>query len=324
MTQYTLPEKLSVSPSPHVRTLDTVRSVMLDVIIALLPAAVWGIYRFGARALLILLISVGCAVAAEAVFQIIVKKPMTAGDLTAAVSGLILGLSMPSGVSLWVPALGSVFAVIVVKQLFGGTGHNIVNPAICARVFLMLCFPTEMTKYVDVKTDLITSATPLVSLKAGIVPQTSLFNAVLGNMTGAIGEVSAIALGAGFVYLLVRGVVKWEIPVAFVGVVFIYTLAFPITGDNPTSMAYEMVSGSLLFCALIAANDWTTTPVTSGGRLLFGIGCGVITVVIRYYGSYPDGSSFAIIIMNLMTPLFESFTAPRRFGAKNGKGGAIL
>ena len=324
MTQYTLPEKLSVSPSPHVRTLDTVRSVMLDVIIALIPAAVWGVYRFGARALLILLISIGCAVAAEAVFQIIVKKPMTAGDLTAVVTGLILGLSMPSGVSLWVPALGSVFAIVVVKQLFGGTGHNIVNPAICARVFLMLCFPTEMTKYVDVKTDLITSATPLVSLKAGIVPQTSLFNAVLGNMTGAIGEVSAIALGAGFVYLLVRGVVKWEIPVAFIGVVFIYSLAFPITGDNPTSMAYEMVSGSLLFCALIAANDWTTTPVTSGGRLLFGIGCGIITVIIRYYGSYPDGSSFAIIIMNLMTPLFESITAPRRFGAKNGKGGAAL
>ena len=324
MTQYTLPEKLSVSPSPHVRTLDTVRSVMLDVIIALIPAAVWGVYRFGARALLILLISIGCAVAAEAVFQIIVKKPMTAGDLTAVVTGLILGLSMPSGVSLWVPALGSVFAIVVVKQLFGGTGHNIVNPAICARVFLMLCFPTEMTKYVDVKTDLITSATPLVSLKAGIVPQTSLFNAVLGNMTGAIGEVSAIALGAGFVYLLVRGVVKWEIPVAFIGVVFIYSLAFPITGDNPTSLAFEMVSGSLLFCALIAANDWTTTPVTSGGRLLFGIGCGIITVIIRYYGSYPDGSSFAIIIMNLMTPLFESITAPRRFGAKNGKGGAAL
>lgn len=324
MMKYEFPEKLSVSPTPHQRTLDTQRSVMLDVIIALMPATVWGIYRFGISALCILLISVGCAVVSEALFRFLMKKPASAGDLTAVVTGLILGLSMPAGVSLWVPALGAVFAVIVVKQLFGGTGCNIVNPALCARVFLMLCFPSEMTKFTDVKTDLITSATPLVSLKAGLVPQTSLFNAVTGNVSGAIGEVSVIALAAGFVYLFCRKVVKWEIPVTFVGVVFLYSLAFPITGDNPTSLAFEMVSGSLLFVALIAANDWVTTPVTSGGRILFGLGCGIITVVIRYYGSYPDGTAFAVLIMNLLVPFLESFTAPKPFGKKNTKGGALL
>lgn len=324
MTQFGFPEKLSVSPSPHVRTLDTVRSVMLDVIIGLLPAAAWGIYIFGIRALWILLISVGTAVLSEVVFQLIMKRRVTAGDLTAAVTGLILGLSMPSGVSLWVPALGSVFAVIVVKQLFGGTGNNIVNPAICSRVFLMLCFPAELTKCVSLKTDMLTSATPLVSLKAGVVPQSSLFDSIMGNVEGAIGEVSVIALGAGFVYLLCRRVVKWEIPVTFVGVVALYSLMFPVTGDNPASLMYEITSGGLLFCAFFAANDWTTTPVTSKGRLLFGVGCGIVTVIIRYYGSYPDGCAFAILIMNLLVPFFESWTSPKPFGKRKEKGGSLL
>lgn len=324
MTQFGFPEKLSVSPSPHLRTLDTVRSVMLDVLIALAPATAWGVYRFGVRALCIILISVMSAVVSETVFQLIMKKPLTAGDLSAAVTGLVLGLSMPSGTSLWVPAVGAVFAVIAVKQIFGGIGHNIVNPAICARVFLMLCFPAEMTKYVDVKADVITSATPLVSLKAGVVPSASLFDTVMGNIPGAIGEVSVIAVCAGFVYLLCRKVVRWEIPVTFVGTVVLYSLLFPITGNNPASTMYQLCSGGLLFCALIAANDWTTTPLTSGGRLLFGLGCGVLTVVIRYYGSYPDGCAFAVLIMNMAVPVLERMTAPKPFGAKKAKGGKII
>lgn len=323
MMQFGFPEKLSVSPSPHLRSLDTVRSVMLDVLIALLPAAAWGVYRFGVRALCILLISVTAAVVSETVFQLIMKKPLCASDLSAAVTGLLLGLSMPSGVGLWVPAVGSVFAVVAVKQLFGGLGNNIFNPAICARVFLMLCFPAEMTKYVDVKTDLITSATPLVSLKGGVVPSASLFDTVMGNIPGAVGEVSVIAICAGFVYLLCRRVVKWEIPVAFVGTVVLYSLLFPITGNNPASLMYQLCSGGLLLCALIAANDWSTTPVTSGGRFLFGLGCGIITVVIRYYGSYPDGCAFAVLIMNMTVPVLERITAPKPFGAKKAKGGQI-
>lgn len=324
MAQYFLPEKLSVSPSPHIRSLDSVRGVMLDVIIALIPAAAWGVYRFGLRALLVLAISVAAAVLSEFVFEKLMKKPVTVGNLSSAVTGLILGLSMPSGVGLWVPVIGAVFAIIVVKEIFGGIGKNIVNPALCARIFLMLCFPAEMTKFAELKSDLLTSATPLVSLKAGIVPEESLFNSITGNITGAIGEISVIALGAGFIYLLVRRVVRWEIPAAFLGVVVIWSLVLPATGDNPTSLAYEIVSGGLLFTALIAANDWTTTPVTSAGRLLFGAGCGIITVVIRYYGSYPEGTAFAVVIMNLLVPILDGCGVRKPFGKKTVKGGDTL
>ena len=323
MNQYLMPETLSVSPLPHVKTLDSVRSVMIDVIIALMPATVWGVYRFGVKALLIVLMSVASAVLSEAVCRFIMKKPQTAGDLSAVVTGLILGLSMPSGVGLWIPVIGSVFAIVAVKELFGGLGKNIVNPAICARVFLMLTFPGEMTKYVNIKTDLVSSATSLVSLKAGVVPETNLFNSILGNISGAVGEVSVIALAAGFVYLFCRKVVRWEIPVTFVGVVGLFVLLFPITGDNPTSLAHELCSGSLIFAACFAANDWTTTPVTRAGRLMFGAGCGIITVLIRYYGAYPDGTAFAILLMNLAVPLLDKAGNPVPFGKRKVKGGNI-
>lgn len=320
---FSFPEKLSVSPSPHIKTLDTVRSVMLDVLIALLPAAAWGVYHFGVHALLILLVSCATAVVSEVLYQVLMKQPVTAGDLSALVTGLILGLTMPSETSLWVPCVGSFFAVIVVKQLFGGIGHNIVNPALTARVFLMLCFPGEMTKFAQAGSDVISSATPLVSLKSGVVPGVSLFNCVLGNVAGCIGEVSVIAVFAGFIYLLCRKVVRWEIPVGFVGSVALYFLLFPITGDNPASLAYELCSGGILFCALIAANDWTTTPITSMGRLIFGIGCGIITVVIRCFGSYPEGCAFAVVIMNLLVPFLEGWTMPVPFGKKQRGGKTV-
>ncbi len=320
---YFLPELLSVSPAPHIRCLDTTRSVMLDVIFALLPAAAWGIFTFGVRALLIILISVAVSVAAEAAYQALCGKVVTVSDLSAVVTGLILGLSMPSGVALWVPAVGAVFAIVAVKQVFGGIGKNIVNPAIAARVFLMLCWPDQMVKYVDISTDLVSSATPLTALESGVVPTETVFRCVVGNISGSIGEVSAIALFAGFIYLLLRRVVSWQLPVGFVGVVVLCSLAFPITGDVNASLLYQLFCGGLLFTALIAANDFTTTPVTKWGKLLFGIGCGIVTVVIRYFGAYPEGTAFAVMLMNLLTPLFERWTMPVRFGKKSGKGGSV-
>ncbi len=312
------PELLFVSPAPHIRRLDTVRSMMLDVIIALLPALVWGVIAFGVRALIVVLISAVSSVAFEAIYQLIAKKPVRITDLSALVSGLMLGLMLPSGVSFWVPVVGSAFSIIVVKQFFGGLGKNIVNPAIAARVFLMLCWPAEMVKYVDKAGDLVSSATPLVSLKAGVTPSESIFNVIVGNTAGAIGEVSGIALCAGFIYLLFRRVVSWQIPVTFIGTVMLISILAPITGET-SATAFQIASGSLFFAAFFAAGDTTTIPVTRGGKLIFGVGCGLVTVFIRYFGAYPDGTAFAILLMNLLVPLFEAWTRPHRFGGSNEK-----
>ena len=264
---YTLPELLYVSPSPHVRRLDTVSSIMFDVILALIPTLLAGIYFFGSRALIIVLIAVAASVISEAVYQLISHKPVRITDLSSVVTGLMLGLTMPSGVSLWVPVVGAVFAIIVVKQFFGGIGKNIVNPAIAARVFLMLCWPQEMIKYANKAGELVSSATPLVQLKAGTTPAVSIFNLVTGNTVGAIGEVSAITISAGFIYLLFRRVVSWRIPLTFIGTVALTSVLFPITGETSATV-YQLLSGSLIFCALFSANDPTTTPVTRGGQLI--------------------------------------------------------
>lgn len=311
-----LPELLYVSPAPHIRKLDTVRSIMLDVIIALMPAFLFAVVYFGVRALLIVLISVASSVVSETVYQAIAKKPIRFTDLSAVVTGLMLGLMMPVTVPFWIPVVGAVFAIIVAKQFFGGIGKNIVNPAISARVFLMLCWPSHMICYVEKAEGLVSSATPLVELKAGQTPSVMLFNLVLGNTAGAIGEVSAIAICAGFVYLFFRKVVTWHIPVTFVGTVLLISALAPITGETSATY-FQFVSGSLLFAALFSANDYATTPVTSGGKIIFGIGCGLVTVLIRYFGAYPEGTAFAILLMNLLVPLFEAWTRPKKFGGKN-------
>ncbi len=315
---HALPELLSVSPSPHIRRLDTVTGIMLDVIVALLPALAFGVYFFGIRALYIVLISVLSAVISEAAYQLLWRKKVRIADLSSVVTGLILGLSLPAGVSFWVPVVGSAFAIIVVKQFFGGLGKNIVNPAIAARVFLMLCWPEQMVRYVNKVGDLVSSATPLVNMKAGEASSVNLFRLVFGDYPGAIGEVSAIALGAGFIYLFFRKIVSWRIPVTFIGTVFVISILAPITGEA-NAMFHQVASGSLLFAALFCANDTTTIPVTRNGKLIFGIGCGLITVLIRYFGAYPDGTAFAILIMNLFSPLIESWTKPHKFGGKNEK-----
>lgn len=309
--QFFMPTLLSVSPAPHISALDTVRTVMLDVIIALIPALAWGIYKGGLNAFLIVIISVATCVLSEFVFQKITRRTVTVTDLSAVVTGLILAMLLPAECALYVPCIGGVFAIIVVKQLFGGIGRNIVNPALAARAFIALCWPAQLIKF----TGGAAQTTALDTLNSGAIPKVSLFNCIIGNVPGSIGEVSAIALLIGFVYLLVRRVVSWQLPVGFVFTVALVSFAFPLTdGSNIDFMLYSIFSGSLLICALICANDYATSPVTGSGRLIFGVGAGLITVFIRYFGASTEGAVYGILIMNLLVPFIERLTAPRRFG----------
>ena len=329
-TEAFLPEKLLVSPSPHLHADDNSRSVMLDVCIALLPALVWGIYLFGFRVLTITLISIACAVASEYLYQRLMKMPLRVGDCSCIVTGLLLALNLPASVPLWMPALGAVFAIIVVKQLFGGIGRNFVNPALAARVFLfawphhMSTFPkpgewVSPLKIVLPETDIVAGATTMATLKDGTIPtNTSLFNAILGYEGGCIGEVSALLLTAGFIYLLVRRVITWHIPVFYIGTVAVMTFVFSISSLPYDFALYEIFSGGLFLGAIFMATDYATSPVTKIGRVIYAIGCGLVTVFIRYFGGYPEGVSFAILIMNLFVWYIDRYTKPVKFGgAKN-------
>lgn len=319
-----IPELMTVTPSPHIRTNDTTRTIMLDVCIALLPALVWGIYVFGLRVLTVTLVSIISAVLAEFVWEKIMKKPVTVLDFSAVVTGLLLALNLPVSVPLWMPAAGSVFAIIVVKQLFGGLGKNFVNPALAARVFLFLAWssymavftkPGESLSAIAIKPDAVASATPLASLKNGVLPEgTTVFNAFLGYESGSIGEMSALLLAAGFLYLLVRRVITWHIPVAYIGTLFLLTFLFPQTQNALDFALYEICSGGLFLGAIFMATDYVTSPMTLRGRLIYGVGCGLITVFIRYFGTYPEGVSFAILIMNLLVWYIDRYTKPKRFG----------
>ncbi len=326
------PELLTVSPSPHIKAAETTSTIMLDVIIALLPAFAWGVYSFGWRALAIALISVGCCVGFEALTQSLLKRKIMIADLSAAVTGLLLAMNLPVTVPLWMPVVGSFFAIVVVKQLFGGLGRNFVNPALCARVFLfswageMTLFPKVGEKInsfaVTLNTaDITAGATPLSALKNGELPDTKLSDMIIGNMGGCIGEVSALFLAAGGVYLLIRKVITWHIPAAFLGTVAVLTLLFPQHGGVASDfMLSELFAGGLFLGSIFMATDYSTSPVTPKGRVIFGIGCGAITVLIRYFGGYPEGVSFAILVMNLLVWYIDMLTMPKRFGgASDGK-----
>ena len=326
-----MPELVTVSPSPHIRAGATTRTVMLDVCIALMPALIWGIYVFGWRALTLTAVSVLFATLAESAYLRIMKRPSTVLDFSAVVTGLLLALNLPVSVPLWVPAVGSVFAIIVVKQLFGGIGRNFMNPALAARVFLFLAWATYLSTFPTPGTDMsaisigapdvASSATPLASLKNAVIPESpSLINALMGYEAGCIGEVSALLLAAGFVYMLVRRIVTWHIPVAYIGTVFFLALIFP-QGANALEYAlWQILSGGLFLGAIFMATDYSTSPITPRGRIIYGIGCGALTVFIRYFGAYPEGVSFSILIMNLLVWYIDLYTKPRKFGgAKNGK-----
>ncbi len=327
------PELLTVSPSPHIKAPERTSTIMLDVLIALLPAYIWGIITFGLRALVIGVIAVGSAVAWEAAVQFLLHRRITISDLSAAVTGLLLAMNLPVTVPLWMPLVGSFFAIVVVKQIFGGIGKNFVNPALAARVFLF-SWAGEMTTFSAIgerinsvavtltESDIVSGATPLASLKNGVLPDVKPLDLFLGNVSGCLGEVSALFLLAGGVFLLVRKVITWHTPVAFIGTVALLTFLFPQHGGVATDfMLFEVLSGGLILGAVFMATDYATTPVTPAGRLIFGVGCGAITVLIRYFGGYPEGVSFAILIMNLLVWYIDKLTIPRRFGAVR-KGGA--
>ncbi len=318
-----MPEIPVISPAPHFRTSNTTRSVMMDVILALLPAFAFGVYRFGYRALLLGVVSIASAILFEALIQLILRRPVTVGDLSAAVTGLLLAMNLPSTVPIWIPIVGSFFAVVVVKQLFGGIGKNIVNPALAARVFLF-AWPDEMGTFAADKihtmatADVVSTATPLSFLKDGALPtDVGILDLFFGNHAGCIGEGCTALLILGGLYLLIRRVISWHIPVSFLGTVALLCLLFPKVADAPVAfMLAELLSGGLMLGAIFMATDYATSPVTPWGRILFGVGCGLITVFIRFFGGYPEGVSFAILIMNLLVWYIDRYTMPVRFGGK--------
>lgn len=292
-----------VSPAPHVRAKDSTTSIMLDVIIALIPTLIASVIIFGFDALALTAICVITCVIGEFVFQKICKRDVTVGDLSAVVTGMLLAFNLPASLDIWWQAIiGSLVAIIVVKQLFGGIGKNFANPAITARVMMLISFSGAMSKFPAVN-DAISSATPL---SGGEMP--SYLRLFLGNHGGSLGETCALTLLIGGAYLLVRRVITWHTPVAFVGTVFLFAL---ILGENPVQ---HILTGGLLLGAIFMATDYSTTPPTKWGKVIFGVGCGLITVLIRVFGSYPEGVSFAILFMNILTPHITSLTRRKVFG----------
>jgi electron transport complex protein RnfD len=284
---------------------------MRDVLIALLPATIAGIYFFKMQALLVMLVSVISCVGFEALWQKLTKQKITVFDLSAAVTGLLLAFNMPASVPLWIPVVGSAFTIIIVKQFFGGVGQNIMNPALAGRAFLLASWPVQMTNWT---VDGVSAATALGILKEGNGALPSLFNMFIGNVGGTIGETSALALLLGAAYLLFKKIISWHIPVVYIGTVFVLTFVFGRTGFMSGNALYEILAGGLMLGAFFMATDYTTSPITRKGQVIFAVGCGLVTSVIRLYGGYPEGVSYSILFMNLFVPLIDKYTKPRVFG----------
>ena len=289
---------------------------MLDVIIALLPAAIAGVIIFGAKALGVIAACVITAVVSEALFNLIVHKQQTVGDLSAVVTGLLLALNLSTNVAIWQCVVGTAFAIVVVKCLFGGLGKNFANPAITGRVFMLLAFSTVAGGAKPAVVELVSSATPLELLAQGSENAPSLMELFLGLHGGAIGETCCLALLIGFAWLLFRRVIKWHVPVIFIGTVFVLYLVF--TGSFRMALA-EILAGGLFIGAIFMATDYVTSPITLKGKMVFALGCGLVTFIIRYFCAYPEGVSFSILAMNILTPYIEKFTANTPLGgSKNG------
>ena len=301
---------LHLTVSPHIHCGKSTSTIMRDVLIALAPAAIAGTVIFGLRALLLIAVCVGSAVLFEALFNVLTKKEQTIGDLSAAVTGLLLALNVPANTPVWQCIVGTLFAIVMVKCLFGGIGHNLVNPAITARVFMLVAFSNLAKAAFPTIVDTKASATPLVEIAAGNTP--GLTDLLLGTTGGAIGETCAIALLIGFVYLLVRRVITWQLPVTFVGTVFV--LSFLMEGFDAMQALSLILSGGLLIGAIFMATDYVTSPPTAWGKVVFGFGAGLLTFLIRYFGVYPEGVSFAILFMNILTPYIEKLTARKIVG----------
>ncbi len=301
--------KLHISVSPHIRAKRSTKDIMLDVIIALLPATIAGVIFFGIPALTLIIACVASAVLSEAVFYLVLKRELPIGDLSAVVTGLLLALNLSANIPVWQAIIGSVFAIIIVKCFFGGIGCNVVNPAITGRVFMLIAFGTMAKSAFPL--DSVATATPLVELGSGNVP--NLLDLFIGKVGGCIGETSVAALLIGFVYLLVRRVISWHIPVVYIATVFLFT--FAVKGDLTVALAY-ILSGGLFIGAIFMATDYVTSPSTSWGKVVFGLGAGVITVLIRLWGNYPEGVSFAILLMNILNPFIEKWTRRKVFGGQ--------
>lgn len=302
-------DMLNVSSSPHIRHSETVTGIMGDVIIALMPAAVYGCILFGIRAAAVLAVCVLTAVLSEFLWDKALKKPDSVKDLSAVVTGLLLGMNLPPTLPLWQAAIGSVAAIIVVKQMFGGLGHNFANPAIAARIILLVSFPASMTRFTEPVSDAVTSATPLAGTAGALSFKTLFF----GMHAGSIGETSAFLLIVGGLYLVIRRVITPVIPVCFIGTVALLSL---IAGEN---VMLSVFGGGLILGAVFMATDYTTSPTTPLGKAVFAVGCGIITFVIRKFGSLPEGVSYSILLMNILVPHINRFTLSKPFGFEKVK-----
>ncbi|NLY36644.1 MAG: RnfABCDGE type electron transport complex subunit D [Tissierellia bacterium] len=306
-------DKLIITSSPHVRSKTTISSIMADVLLALMPATALGIYYFGISSALLIATTIVSAVIFEAMVQKVRKKPVTVNDLSAVVTGLILALNLPPGIPLWIAVVGAAFAIIIVKQLFGGLGQNFMNPAMAARVFLVISYPKIMSVYFEPVTQAVSTATPLALIKAGQFSNLPpLMNAFIGKTSGSIGETSALALLVGGAYLIYRKVISWEIPVIYIGTTFLLT--FLLGGMNFYGSLYSILSGGLLLGGIYMLTDYSSSPVTRQGKMIFAFGAGVLTTLIRLFGGYPEGVMFSILLMNVATPLIEHFSVPKIFG----------
>ena len=291
--------KLTVASSPHIRGNFRTNRIMLDVV-------------------LVTLVSIACAVAAEWLYSLVTKTRNTVVDGSALVTGLLLAMTLPASVPYWQVAVGAVFAILVVKTLCGGLGQNIFNPALAGRALMMLVWPVGVTRYVETRPDAVTGATPLHHMVMPALPEESLLDMFLGNCPGSIGEISALALLAGGAYLVARKVISIRIPAAYLGTVAVLTLVFSKTGHPVSWMLYSLFSGGVMLGAIFMATDYATSPATAMGQVYYGIGCGVLTVVFRYFGLFPEGVTYAILIMNAFVWTLDRYTAPRRFGTKKG------
>ncbi|MBQ2829658.1 MAG: RnfABCDGE type electron transport complex subunit D [Oscillospiraceae bacterium] len=318
--------KLKASSSPHIRSNEDTHSIMLDVIIAMVPALAFAVFNFGMRALSVTVVSVAGCFAFEWLYRKLLKKHNTVGDLSAVVTGMLLAFVCPVTIPYWMILVGDFFAIVVVKQLYGGLGKNFLNPALAGRAALVACYAGAMTKWVEPMTgvpmfgkiDAVTAATPLAVMKEGdfaaVTDAFSLTDMFLGKIGGSLGEVSALMLILGGVYLMVRKVITFHIPVAYIGTVAVLTFLFPRGNDPMEWMLYNLTAGGLMLGAIFMATDYATSPVTHKGQVIFGIGCGLLTVFIRYFGSYPEGVCYSILVMNCVAWLIDKYVKPARFG----------
>ena len=308
--------KLTVASSPHIRGDFKSSRIMFDVMLALVPAMIVGIWMHGFRSLVVTLVSIASCVFLEWLYSVVTKTRNTVVDGSALVTGMLLAMTLPATVPYWLVVVGAAFAIIFVKALCGGLGQNIFNPALSARGFMMLVAPAYMVRFEGV--DGVTAATPLHHMVMPALPEESVLDMFLGNCPGSIGEISALALLVGGAYLVYRKVISVRIPAAYLGSVAVLTLVFFKTDAPVDWMLYSLFSGGLMLGAIFMATDYATSPVTAKGQIIYGIGCGVLTVVFRYFGLFPEGVTYAILLMNALVWIIDRHTAPRRFGVKKG------